>query len=473
MKTFFYYLMILLVGALLTLAFAPFHIYSLSFILPAILLYWWLNATPKKSFFIGWIFGFGFFIASCSWIYISLHQFGNAPVWLAGAVTVLFMLILGLYFGLLGYVFKKFFARATLAAQCLFIFPVLWVVIEALRSTLVTGFPWVLLGYAQIDTPIRGLAPLMGVYGLSFVTAMMSGALVLLFTRQSRSLKITSLVLIFGWIGLGWAFSHHAWTKPIGKPLQVSLIQGDIPIDMKWNASSILKNINVYQTLTFQHWDSQLIVWPEGALSVYPQEAKSFISNLNQLAKKHHSNVLFGIPIFHENTKDYFNGLLLIGDNQGKYLKRHLVPFGEYIPMPSIFGKLMSYFQIPMSDFSKGPEKQAPLQIGSIQIAPFICYEIAFSNQVLRYAENSNLLLTISDDAWFGKSIALAQHLQMAQMRSLETGRAQLLDTNTGITAFISPLGEIIKGAPIGERVVITSDVQPMAGKTPLMRWRY
>ena len=163
----------------------------------------------------------------------------------------------------------------------------------------------------------------------------------------------------------------------------------------------------------------------------------------------------------------------LIGDNQGEYLKRHLVPFGEYIPLQSIFGKAMQYFKIPMSGFSQGPAHQADLIINNIRIAPFICYEIAFPNEVLNSAENSELLLTLSDDSWFGRSIALAQHLQMAQMRSLETGRYQLLSTNTGITAFISPFGKILKGAPIDKRVVITDDVQPMIGKTPLMMWHY
>ena len=329
------------------------------------------------------------------------------------------------------------------------------------------------MGYSQLTTPLKGLAPIIGVYGLSLVTALIAGALVLLSTKQTRFIKFISLLLIFGSIGLGWIFKNHAWTKPIGNPIKASLIQGNIPQTIKWDASYVMKNINVYKNLTFENLSSQLIVWPEGAFPIYAQDAKKFIQQLGALAKKNHSNIIFGVPILNTKTQQYYNGLLLIGDNQGEYLKRHLVPFGEYIPLQSIFGKAMQYFKIPMSGFSQGPAHQADLIINNIRIAPFICYEIAFPNEVLNSAENSELLLTLSDDSWFGRSIALAQHLQMAQMRSLETGRYQLLSTNTGITAFISPFGKILKGAPIDKRVVITDDVQPMIGKTPLMMWHY
>ena len=459
-------------GALLPIAFSPFNIYSAAFILPAILLCIWLHSSAKKAFWIGWLFGLGFFGTGTSWIYISIHQYGNASAPLAILITFLFCAFLALFFGVFGYTFRKFFSRYSDAKQCFLIFPALWLVFEYLRSVILTGFPWLLLGYSQLTTPLRGFSPLFGVYGLTLFTAIISGALVLLATKQRPMNKIISMILIFGLIGSGWLFENHAWTKQISNPIKVSLIQGNIPQTVKWDPAYVLKNINVYKHLTFDHLTSQLIVWPEGAFPLYAQDASLFISQLGNLAEKNHSNIIFGVPIRDNKTQNYYNGVLLIGDNQGQYLKRHLVPFGEYIPLTFIF-RAMKYFNIPMSSFTPGPRHQSDLKIKDIRIAPFICYEIAYPEQVLNAAENSELLLTVSDDSWFGHSIALMQHLQMAQMRSLETGRYQLLSTNTGVTAFISPFGKLLQATPIDQRIVITDSVQPMIGKTPLMRWHY
>ena len=462
-----------LTGALLPLAFSPFDIYSLAFILPAILLLIWKEASPQKAFWTGWIFGLGFFGTGASWVAISMHRFGNASTALTGLITFLFVAFLALFPATLGYVFRKFFSRLTDAKKYLLIFPALWVIWEFARSVLFTGFPWLLLGYAQLTTPLKGLSPIVGVYGLSLITALISGALVLLATKQEVKIKTVSFILIFGFIGLGWIFKDHSWTKPTGLPIKASLVQGNIPQAVKWNPSYVLQTIATYKDLTLANLTSDLIVWPEGAMPIFADNARYFIQKLGQLAQKNQSNIILGVPIQDPQNKKYYNGLLLIGENQGEYLKRHLVPFGEYTPLTAIFGKAMVYFNIPMSSFSPGPQNQPDLKINKIRIAPFICYEIAFPSAVLNAAENSELLLTLSDDSWFGRSIALAQHLQMAQMRSLETGRYQLLSTNTGITAFITPIGTILKGAPINQQIVITDTVQPMTGKTPLMIWHY
>jgi apolipoprotein N-acyltransferase len=467
------YLIALFSGALLSLGFAPFNIYTLAFILPAILLFLWLRATPKKALWLGWLFGIGFLGTGASWIYISIHEFGNSNTLLASIITCIFIIWMGAYYALFGYVFRKFFAHASQIKQCLLFFPALWVVFEYLRSVLFTGFPWLLLGYTQLNTPLKAFAPLFGVYGVSLITALISGGLVLLATHQSRKNKTISLILIFGLTGLGFIGKDHAWTKTAGNPLQATLIQGDIPQAVKWNSSYLLQNINVYKHMTFDHFTSKLIVWPEGAMPVYAQEASDFISMLDKSAQENHSNIIFGVPIMKRSTQQYYNGLLLVGDHHGEYLKRHLVPFGEYIPLQSIFAKPMAYFNIPMSGFSDGPTDQPDLVVDHIRIAPFICYEITYPDEVLNAAENSELLVTLSDDSWFGRSPALAQHLQMAQMRSLETGRYQLVSTNSGITAFVSPFGKIMKDAPIDQRVALTDSVYPMTGKTPLMLWYY
>lgn len=459
----------LIAGGLLTFAFAPFQIIFFSFISPAILLGLWQRQNAKHAFFSGWLFGVGFFAGSSSWVFISIYHFGNASVELAGLITTLFIIALGLYFAIMGFLFRYFFSEISDTKQCLLGFPMMWVAIEFLRSTLFTGFPWVLLGNAQTATPLSGFAPVFGVYGLSLITAIMSGALLLIFKRANAKIIIICLLIIFGFPSVGYALKKIAWTKPFSQPIKISLIQGNIPQATKWAAELLIRNINIYKTLTAQHWDSELIVWPEGAFPVFAQDAPKIISDLSAQAAAHNSNVLFGVPI--SMNDHYFNGVLLIGKNQGEYLKRHLVPFGEYTPLPTIFGKVMQHFNIPMSDFARGPRDQASLTLGDVRIAPFLCYEIAFPFQVLRHARHSELLVTLSDDSWFGRSIALAQHLQIAVLRSMETGRPQLLDTNTGITAFISEKGDVIAQAPRDQRGVITKIIQPMTGETPLMRW--
>ena len=469
-------LLSLIAGGLLPLSLAPFNLYTLSFFSPALLLWIWLKLSAKQAFWSGWFFGLGFFTVGTSWIYISIHQFGNASIPLAALLTATVIAIVSFYFALFGFIFRRFFSTQSDVKNCLLVFPALWVVYEFARSFLLTGLPWNLLGYAQFNTPLSSFAPIFGIYGLSLMTALISGALVLLATSEPLTLirgKIASLVIVFGLIGLGFAFQHHAWTTADGNPIQTSIIQGNIPQTIKWEPKYVLHNVNVYKHLTFDHFSSQLIVWPEGAFPLYPQEAPQFIRMLSQLAAKNNSNIIFGAPLYHEDTKKYYNGMLLIGKNQGEYLKRHLVPFGEYTPLETMFKKLLSFFQIPMSDFSRGPYNQKDFKVDNIRIAPFICFEVIFPELVLNSAEKSELLLSISDDSWFGKSIALPQQLAMSQMRSLETGRYQLIATNTGISAIVSPFGEIVKAAPIDQRDVITENITPMSGKTPLMKWHY
>src|SRR3990167_1656580 len=214
----------LFIGALLPLAFSPFNIYSIAFIIPAILLFLWKNTSPRKALVTGWLFGLGFFGIGTSWIFISIHRFGNSSTILAALITFLFVAMLAFYPATLGYVFRKCFSRFSDAKKCLLVFPALWVIWEYARCEFFSGFPWLLLGYSQLTTPLQGLAPIIGVYGLSLIVAVISGALVLLATRQTRFIKAIALLLIFGLIGLGYAYKNHAWTKPAGIPITASLI---------------------------------------------------------------------------------------------------------------------------------------------------------------------------------------------------------------------------------------------------------
>lgn len=469
----FAYLLVFFLGAILPFAFAPFNIYTLSFIAPSILLYQWQKATPKQAFFQGYLFGLSFFGVGVSWVYISIHNYGNASLFVAGLITFAMIAILALFIAVNGYLLTKFYRKQNKLIFCLAAFPATWVIFEWLRSLLLNGFPWLYLGYAQLTTPLRGYAPIFGVYGVSLATTAICGCLVLICTRQKMKYKITSVSLAFFLLALGWGLTGKHWTKPSGEPLNLSLVQANISQSIKWKPGVFEEILQKYQSLTQPHEDNRLIIWPEAALPVFSQQIPQVLSQLNEQAKQQKSTLLVGILLGDLNTKQYYNGIVLLGADQGEYRKRHLVPFGEYTPLASVFSFLIHYWQIPMSNFSEGPAKQSILQVGPIKIAPFICYEIAYPLQVLKYSQDSNLIVNISDDSWFGKSTASAQQAQMARFRALEMGRYTLLSANTGITGIVDPLGNLTKVLPPHQEGVLTGAVTPMTGKTPLMSFNY
>lgn len=255
--------------------------------------------------------------------------------------------------------------------------------------------------------------------------------------------------------------------------MTVSLIQGNIAQQMKWKPQQLNNILKIYKNLTTPLLGTDLIIWPEAAVPIFPQEIPDYYLIMNNFAKRQQSYLIIGSPIYDPQKKAFYNGLELIGQGSGRYLKRHLVPFGEYTPLTSVFGNLMRKLNFPMSNFSPGPMNQQPLQIKGFNVASFICYEIAFSLEVLRYSKKTQLLVNISDDSWFGRSIALNQQEQMARFRALEVSRPLLSSTNTGITAIINPSGEIVASVPIDQRKVLTHTITPMKGNTPLMRWDY
>lgn len=457
----------LLDGSFLVGAFAPFSFDYGVFFLLAALLFILMRTTPKQALLTGFFFGLGFFGAGVSWVYVSIHQYGNVAPFLAILITFLFVMILSLFSALQCYCFRKFFAHFSKPLQYLLFFPLLLSIFEIARGN-ITSFPWLFIGYTQLKTPLSGFAPIVGVYGLSFIVAMISGAILLIAEKISTKMHFLALGLIVLFFGVGFALQKHAWTKPLGQPFSVNLIQGNIPQTIKWDPQFIGENINLYKHLTLENLNAKLIVWPEGALPIYANQAEPFIRQLGLLAKSNQTNIIFGIPI-QKNNKAY-NGMLLVGDNEGEYLKMHLVPYGEYTPALPMAAKIMAQFQIAMANFSKGPKDQPPVTVDHIQISPFICYEIAFPAEVWRRSIESNVLLNISDDSWFGKSFAMWQQYQMAQMRARETGRPIITATNTGITALISPLGKTLAHAPLGQQTVLHVMVQPMTGKTPIQR---
>lgn len=454
----------LIAGVLLVLSFAPYNITTLAFISPALLLATWLTVTPRRAFFRGWLFGCGFYGFGISWVYISLHVYGSASVFFAGLTTILLIMGYALFPAVQGYVLNRFFPRNNVS-KLLLAFPATWVLSEWIRSWLFTGFPWIVLGYSQIYTPLRGIAPVFGIFGVTLVVAIISGALVALFYFPSLRLRIRLVlfcILIFAASAL---LATVQWTHSISKPLKVSLVQGNVPQQLKWQTQEIVNILTTYAQLTEQHLDSDIIVWPECAVVITNVNAQQYIDQLAALTKQHHTTLIMGIPIYSNNQ--YYNGMLAIGDGNGSYYKHHLLPFGDYIPLRSVFDIFGKYVQIPMSDWSRGAKTQPDMIANGYIVAPFICYEIVFSRDVLRTLPKAQLLLSASDDSWFGDSIAADQHLEMGQMRALEMGRYLLFSTNNGITAIVNPQGELQAVAPRFKKYVLTGEVYAMAGSTP------
>lgn len=464
-----------LAGAILLLAFAPLHLYLFALLSPAILLGCWMSASPSRALWRGWLFGMGMFGVGVSWVYVSIHEFGNTAAPLAAILTLLFVSCLAFFPALQGYIFRKISSRNRLL-DSLLLFPVTWVLFEWIRSWFLTGFPWLLLGFSQVSSPLRGFIPLIGAYGVAFLILISSGSIYIVLTNIKSNVRrlftVIPLVIILAGIWGGGAYlSDIQWTQPLGKPLRVAMIQGNIQQDQKWLANQIRPTLRTYYDLTTQHWNSDIIIWPEAAIPIPLKFAKSFLKGLDLQAKKHHVTLITGIPVEVPNRFSFYNAMITLGNGRGHYYKRRLVPFGEFVPFGNLLRGVIALLDIPMSDMKSGPEDQPDLSAGRVKIAPFICYETAYWQDLYRELPAGNVLVTISNDAWFGNSLAPYQHLEMGQFRAMQGGRAMLFSSNNGITAIINAQGEVVKRIPQFVRAVLTGEVQPRSGSTPWIRY--
>lgn len=466
-------LLALVIGALLPLAFAPVHFFPLAIVGPAVLFALWLTVTPSRASWRGWLFGVGMFGVGISWIYVAINEFGHSGVLLASVLTGGFVAFLALFPALLGYLATRLFpaqgARFN-AIKLLLIFPAAWVLFEWMRGWILTGFPWLNLGYSQIDAPLAGLAPMVGVYGLSWVCALSAGLLVLIVMKRGFA-RIGAFAAFVG-LGLLSALSGSvAWTHPVGAPLRVSLVQGNIPQDLKWRPEARDRTLALYADLTRRHWDSDLILWPEAALPVFYHEvADTYLARLSQEARARGVDMLIGLPVRDQASGRYYNSMLNLDDSGRFYHKRHLVPFGDYLPWAEQLRGLIAFFDLPMSSFSQGPANQSLLEAGGYKIGISICYEDVFGEEVIGALPAAALLVNATNNAWYGDSFAPHQHLQISRMRALETGRFMLRVTTNGISAIIDPKGRIVARSPQFQTYVLTGDAQPRQGATPYVR---
>jgi apolipoprotein N-acyltransferase len=478
--TYFKEISALIAGGLMAFAFAPMAIYPLALFSPAILLLLWINSSAKRAFILGLFFGIGFYGIGVSWVFISIHEFGHTSLFLALLITGLFIFILSLFTAAQGYLLNRFFPHNT-RMKFYLIFPTSWALTEWVRSWIFTGFPWLLLGTSQVSTPLSGYVPILGMFGMTFLIALSASLLLTIFCpflnrRFKCQIDLKNfhflrplLALVILW-SIGYSLSFIHWTHVQGKAIQVSLVQANIPQEIKWEPEYQKASLIHYQQLTQSHWNSRLIIWPEAAIPLLQNQAVHFLKQLDSQAKQHKTTLITGIPI--QKGFQYYNGMIAIGLDHATYYKQRLVIFGEYLPWWIIWAHgLLNLLDIPMSSFSPGPSHQPVFRVANLNLGTFICYEIAYSNLVRQTLKaNAQVLLTINDDAWFGHSFALAQHLQIGQFQALATGRYLAFLSNTGLTAIVTPRGKTIAKLPAFEASVLTGKVYKSTGLTP---WVY
>jgi len=496
------YFLALLAGAACVLGFAPFGCYPLPILALAVLFTLWSRAqSVRAQVTLGWCFGLGFFASGVSWIYVALHDYGAMPMYLSLPAIIFFAAFLALLPALAGYVQARL--HGTPRLKLLLVMPAVWVLVEWLRGLLFTGFPWLTLGYAHSDSPLAGFAPVLGVYGVSLFAALSAGLLAWLWqvresvkisksvrtepvevcakllskpsTSSGRTVFFLVMLLFSLWL-LGGALRTVQWTQPQGEPFSVALLQGNIAQDLKFNEDALIGTLETYRRQILST-NARLTVLPESAFPLLRSEVPpQLLAQIREHAKLNAGDVLIGS--FDKDNGRYYNSVFALGASENAYAaeqhyrKTHLVPFGEFIPLRDALGWLINgVLNIPMGDLARGGAAQYPLALAGQQVAVNICYEDVFGEEIINALPAATLLVNATNDAWYGHSIAAAQHNQISQLRALETGRMMLRATNTGVTSIINVDGKILQQLAQHEEGVLQGMAQGYTGSTPYVRW--
>jgi apolipoprotein N-acyltransferase len=495
-------------GLLCVSGFAPFGLFPVPMVALAVLFALWQRAdSPRAAGWLGFAFGLGLFVAGVGWIYVALYDYGDMPRVLALLATLLFAAFIALFPALAGYAQArlpalngKWFRSPEQARRAppdavlsipvpvslTVLMPAAWVLMEWVRGTIFTGFPWLTLGYAHSDSPLAGYAPLFGVYGVSLAAAVSAGLLAWLYVvgaghardifcrgplRQAQGRRPLLPLILIGiiWLG-GAALRTVAWTQPHGEPFSVALVQGNIAQELKFDEEALVGTLETYRRLATES-AARLIVLPETALPLLSDEAPPmWLMWMGEHARQNGGDLLIGA--FEHDAGGYYNSVFTLGAApEQHYRKQHLVPFGEFIPLRPLLGWFINgVLDIPMGDLARGGERQVPLNVAGQRVAANICYEDVFGEEIIRALPQATLLVNFTNDAWYGDSHAAAQHNQISQLRALETGRMMLRATNTGVTSIIGADGKVMQQLPQHTEGVLTGMVQGYEGTTPYVR---
>ena len=459
-------------GALGVTSFSPFHFwpgYFGSLIVFSLLIITSPNA--KAACWRGSSVALGFFGAGVSWVYVSIAEYGQVGIFIAAIITLAFVSVLCLFWAFSAWLSWRLIHSFTQLPSSLWITLALTLG-EFFRSTLFTGFPWLLPGYAIENTWLFELLPIGGIWLSSVCVILTSSTIASLFLKRANQ-AIPALTVIVIWIGSAFlSYFPISWVEQTGT-LKTTLVQGNVKQDEKWLARTAKKSLADYQQATIEHLDSELVVWPETAITYAYSQIRPHLASFRKELADSNTTLITGVPDVSDDGKDYYNAIWATGNGFGLYYKQRLVPFGEYIPLAKYIGPILDVFDMPISNFKSGDDNQPVLQVGEWGIAPFICYEIVYAEQVRRIVRDSDFLITISNDGWFGTSFGPWQHLQIAQFRAKEAGRYLIRATNTGITAFIDEKGKIVAQAPQFEKTTLTANAKAFTGITPYVYWGY
>lgn len=465
----------LIAGALFPLAFAPIDLTGMAVLSLCGLLLLWENRSAKESAWLGWLWGVAAFGIGASWVHVAIHVYGDAPIWLSIFLTVGFVAILSLYPALVGWCLQRYFRHRW--AQRIAVIP-LWVIAEYLRGHLLSGFPWLFAGYSQTDTVLKVLAPLSGVYGISLALISLSVLAIIAgheFIRERhplwRSFVFVAMVtaLALPW----WRWNMTAPEQPV-ESISVALVQANVEQSTKWRPEHLKQIKEEYLALTEPLFGrADLVIWPEGAIPSFANYLNDYLTPLHEKSAATQTSFILGAALL-EPDQRYYNSVIGLGNARGRYDKRQLVPFGEYVPLEKLLRGLIAFFNLPMSGFSAG-ESAEVLVTPKAHIASAICYEIAYPELVRdnasRLQSAPGFLLTVSNDAWFGRSLGPAQHMQIAQMRALENALALVRSTVTGITAVTDRFGQIQTRLPSYDVGVLKTRVNLHTSSTPWQRF--
>ena len=471
-------LLALCLGAIHACSFAPWNLPWLQVLALAALFAVGARAeSAKRAALLGFAFGMGWFGVGISWVYISMHVYGLMPAVLAGAATAAFCAYLAAYpalaLGIAHRLFPNIVWRLALGL------PALWMLAEWLRGSVFTGFPWLASGYAHTDGPLAGWAPTLGMYGITLMAALLAGAASLLTLPRRRygwAAAVFVIVVAGGWLG-----GTQSWTAPTGAPITVRLVQANVPQNLKFEPGGIARAFTAHLELMQGKGQKpvDLVALPESIFPVPLQLVPpSYLQTFRDFAQQRKTAVIYGV-FLEEPRGHYFNSAVAYEPNESpddsnlrRYSKRHLVPFGEFIP-PG-FRWFVDLMKMPIGDQQRGATAQ-PLALRGQQVAVNICYEDLFGAEIIDAwhtgGPSPTLMLNISNLAWFNDSLALPQHLQISRMRALETQHPMLRATNTGATAIIDARGEVAAQLPYLTAGALDGAVQGYGGTTPYIRY--